>query len=280
MPRKKKQENTEESEKKQEIVKEDTPKKRTSDRSVLLKELKEKAKKLAESIETIDTEEFKEEFEKKRELLIPLEDYVRTGIHLGTKVITPDMKQFVYRRRADSIGVLNTTIIDERIKKAIEMISKYEPEEIVIACKREAGWESANLVKKYIGFKVFTKTYPAGMMTNPILDVFYEPEIIIVCDPWVDKNALNDAIKTNKKVIMLADTNNFTKGADLVIPCNNKGTKSIGLILWLLLKGYIEAKKLDIKIPSMYSFTGEDLQEVRGINIEESSKIKNLQKNN
>ena len=68
---------------------------KTSDRTVLLRELKEKAAKLASGIESVETGELKEEFDKKRELLIPLDDYVRTGIHLGTKVITPDMKKFV-----------------------------------------------------------------------------------------------------------------------------------------------------------------------------------------
>ena len=237
---------------------------KTSDRSVLLRELKEKAKKLASSIEGVETEELKEEFEKKRELLIPLDDYVRTGIHLGTKVITPDMKKFVYRRRADSIGVLNTTLIDENIKKAIEIISKYDPKDIAIACKREAGWEPAKLLGKVMGIRVFTKTYPGGMMTNTQLEDFYEPELVIVCDPWIDRNALGDAKKTNKKVVMLADTNNFIKDADYIIPCNNKGSKSLGLVFYLIAKGYIEKRKMDVKVPSMFSFTGEDLQVVRG----------------
>ena len=228
--------------KKEKTEDKEVKKPKTSDRTVLIKELKEKAKQLEKSIEGIDTTEIKKEFEKKRELLIPLDDYVRTGIHLGTKVITPNMRAFVYRRRADSIGVLNTTLIDEYIKKAIDILSKYEPSEIILACKREAGWPAARLFGETIGIKVFTKTYPAGMMTNTILEEFYEPELVIVCDPWIDRNALCDAKKTNKKVIMLADTNNFTKDADYIIPCNNKGGKSLGLVFWLLARGYIETQ--------------------------------------
>ncbi|HRZ86092.1 MAG TPA: 30S ribosomal protein S2 [Candidatus Paceibacterota bacterium] len=249
----------------EEIVEEDISKsdetdkkKRTSDRSVLLKELKEKAKKLAEKIETVDTGEIKEELEKKREMLVPLEDYVKTGIHLGTRVITPDMKKFVYRRRADSIGVLNTTLIDEQIKKAIEFISKYNPEEIILVCKREAGWKVAHLFSEVTGINVFTKKYPAGMMTNIQLEKFYEPELIIICDPWIDKNALKDAISTNKKVIGLADTNNFLKNLDLVIPCNNKGSKSLGIVFYLLAKGYLEKRKIKGKMPLMEDFTEEE----------------------
>ncbi len=240
-------------------------KKRTSDRSVLLKELKEKAKKLAAGIQEVGTSDIKEELEKKRELLVPLDDYVKTGIHLGTKVITPDMKNFVYRRRADSIGVLNTTLIDEKIKKAIEFLSNYPIEDIVLVCKRESGWPAARLFSEVTGIKTFTKKYPAGMMTNTGLEDFYEPEVIIVCDPWIDKNALGDAIRTNKKVIMLADTNNFISKSDLVIPCNNKGSKSLGLIFYLLARGYMEKRKIKTKMPSLYDFTGEDLQEIQAV---------------
>ncbi|MFA6023386.1 MAG: 30S ribosomal protein S2 [Candidatus Pacearchaeota archaeon] len=260
MGRKKK----EETGKTEEIIEEsaeESKKTKTSDRTVLLKELKEKAKKLAEGIKGIETEEIKEELAQKRETLVPLEDYVKTGIHLGTRVITPDMKKFVYRRRADSIGVLNTALIDEYIKKSIELISKYSPEEIILVCKRESGWKPAVLFSEATGIKAFTKKYPAGMMTNLRLENFYEPSLVIVCDPWIDKNALGDAIRTNKKRIVLCDTNNFTKDADLIIPCNNKGTKSLGLIFYLLARGYMEKRKIEGNLPSMERFTEEDIQE-------------------
>jgi len=50
-------------------------------------------------------------------MLIPLEDYVKTGIYLGTRAVTPTMKPFVYRRRADGLAIFNTDIIDEKLKK-------------------------------------------------------------------------------------------------------------------------------------------------------------------
>ena len=242
----------------------DGKKKKTSDRSELLRaKLKERAEKLAkEKLVGVDTEDIKEELEKKKEMLVPLNDYTKTGIHLGTKVITPDMREFVYRRRADSIAVLNTGMIDDQIKKAIDLMVKYEPSEIVLACKREAGWEAAKLLGEVLGIKVLTKKYPGGMMTNTELEYFYEPELVIVCDPWVDRNALGDAVKTNKKVLMLADTNNFTKNSDIVIPCNNKASKSLGLIFYLLSKGYADKKKIKADLPSMNVFVGDDGQEI------------------
>jgi len=235
---------------------------KTSDRSVLKRELLAKAKKLAAKIQGVETGDLKEELSKQRELLIPLDDYVKTGIHLGTKVITPDMKPFVYRRRADSIGVLNTSLIDEYIKKAIKLISGYSPEQIILVCKREAGWEAGKLFSKATGIKMFGKKYPAGMMTNIQLEEFYEPELVIVCDSWVDRNALSEAKKTNKKIIMLCDTNNYIKNVENIIPCNNKSGKSLGLVFYLLAQEYNKKNKIKTNVPSMNTFIGDNGQEV------------------
>ena len=43
-----------------------------------------------------------------KETLVPIEHYLKSSIHLGTRVITPDMKKYVYRRRADGLAVFNT----------------------------------------------------------------------------------------------------------------------------------------------------------------------------
>ena len=43
-------------------------------------------------------------------------DYVKAGVHIGTKVITPHMKPYVYRRRNDGIAIINTNSIDSKLK--------------------------------------------------------------------------------------------------------------------------------------------------------------------
>src|SRR3972149_5697150 len=61
------------------------------------KELLEKVAKLKGKIETVSAEELKEKVKgkKKGDMLVPLEEYVKSGIYLGTKVVTPQMKQYV-----------------------------------------------------------------------------------------------------------------------------------------------------------------------------------------
>lgn len=227
------------------------------------KALLERAAKLkAEKTETLDTEALKEEVKaskKKADMLIDLEEYVKTGIYLGTRVVTPDMKKYVYRRRADGLAIFNTDLIDEMLKEGIEYLSKFEPEEVILVCKRQSGWKAAKLFELATGIRTFTKKYPAGIMTNTQLENFTESELTIVTDQWLDKNALKDTTDVKKKVLMICGTNNFSKGADKVIIGNNKSGKSIGLIYYLLAKGYLKNKGKDTsKLPEMDVWTGED----------------------
>lgn len=191
-----------------------------------------------------------------KETLIPLEDYIKCAVHLGTKVITPHMRKYVYKRRADGLAVINTALIDEKLREAIDFIIKYEPEQIYVSCKREAGWEAAKKFGETTGIKVFTKKYPPGITTNLILEDFFEKELTIICDPWIDKNALNDTIKLKKPVLSLCDTNNFIQHITNVIPCNNKSKKSVGCILFILARGYCKAKKLPFNA-QLEDFTGD-----------------------
>lgn len=234
------------------------------------KALLEKAKKLAEGIvpvggrgltkESVEASKIAdEEFKglKTDNMLIPLEDYVKSGIYLGTKVITPDMKPYVFKRRNDGLAIINTKMADEKIKVAAAMLAEYAPEKIVVACKREAGWQAMQTFSKVTGIRVFTKKYPAGIITNTRLPVFFEPELAVIVDPWLDKNLLYDSTLINIPIISLCDTNNLTSNIDLIVPCNNKSNKSIGLVFWILAKEYLKLKGMDSKVPDIKEFTGE-----------------------
>jgi len=196
--------------------------------------------------------------EKSEELLVPMDDYVKAGISLGTKVITSFMKPYVYRRRPDGLATINTKVIDERLRMAINFLSKYPSKEILVVCKREAGWKAVELFGKITGTRAFTKKYPPGIITNPKLPDFFEPSIILIVDPWLDKNPLKDASKLNIPVVSLCDTNNITSFIDLIIPCNNKSNKSIGLVFWILAREYMKSQGIKEKLPALSDFTGEE----------------------
>src|SRR4030042_6989825 len=194
---------------------------------------------------------------KRAEMLVPLEEYVKSGIYLGTKVVTPDMKPFVYRRRADGLAIFNTDLIDEKLKEGIEFLSKFDAKDIIVVCKRQAGWKVVDMFSRLTGIRAFTKKYPAGILTNITLPNFFENELTIITDHWLDKNAMDDTLKIKKKVLMLCDTNNFSKGTNQIIIGNNKSSRSLGLIFYLLTKGYCNAKGIDCEIPELEWWTSE-----------------------
>ena len=228
----------------------------------LKKKLEAKAKALESKIEIkkerIGVIDLNEDVERpKEELLIALEEYVKSGIHLGTKIITKQMRPFVFKRRTDGLAVFNTSIIDKKIRLAAALLAQFAPADIVVCGKREASWDALKSFSKSTGARVFTKKYPAGIITNTDLEDFFEPKLIFVVDPWLDKNPIKDALITNLPIISLCDTNNLFSNADLIVPCNNKSNKSIGLIFWMLAKEYNKLRKLDTEVLPLSDFTGE-----------------------
>jgi len=181
--------------------------------------------------------------EQEEKLLIPLEQYLKAGIHIGTKFKTKYMDKFIYKARNDGLLVLNVQEINNRLITACNFLSQYEPEDIVVVCRRENGWHSVKLFSEVTGIRSFAGRYPPGIMTNSSLDNFTEAKVLFVVDPWPDKNAVKDAIKVRIPVIALCDTNNESNNLDLVVPCNNKGKKSLGLIFWILASEYLKFRK-------------------------------------
>ena len=65
---------------------------------------------------------------------------------------------------------------------------------------------------------------------------------MLVVDAWPDRNAVLDAVRIGIPVIALCDTNNMSNFIDLVVPCNNKGKKSLGLLFYILTKEFLKLK--------------------------------------
>lgn len=231
----------------------------TSDeKKAKLKKLREKAKELEKTVEEaapVDLKKkMKPEEEEKKDTLVPMEDYLKASIHLGTRVITPQMRKYVYRRRADGLAVFNTALLDDKLREGADYLAKFAPHEVIVICKREAGWHAVSKFSEVTGIRAFTKKYPAGILTNTSLENFMETNLVFICDPWLDKNALQDANRIGVPVLSICDTNNFTAGITQIIPGNNKSAKSIGIIFYLLTKLYMEERGLQAPAPPVNDF--------------------------
>ncbi|MBW3023323.1 30S ribosomal protein S2 [Candidatus Woesearchaeota archaeon] len=179
-----------------------------------------------------------------QELLVPVDTYSKAGIHIGTKFKTKHMEDFIYKIKPDGLVILNLQKIDERIRIASDFLANYSPEEIVVVAKRENAWKPLKLFSQLTGVTVYPGRYSPGTLTNLAYKNFAEFKVMIVVDAWLDKNAVDDAKKMGMPVVALCDTNNVANNLDLIIPCNNKGRKSLGLVLWILAREYLQRRGL------------------------------------
>ena len=126
--------------------------------------------------------------------LVPLDEYLKVGLHIGTKFRTKYMEPFIYKIRPDGLAVLNVQKINERIGLAAKFLAQYKPEDILIIGRRENGWKAIKLFSQITGIRAFAGRYPPGILTNTNLDNFIEAKIVLVTDPWPDKNVVRDAV--------------------------------------------------------------------------------------
>ena len=173
------------------------------------------------------------------EWLVPLEEYIKAGVHVGTRIKTKDMQKFIAKVKEDGLAILDITKTDERLRLATKMLSRYDPNEILVVGRRETARKPIMMLSKYTRILSYPGRYPPGLLTNPSLDEFKDVEVVFITDPILDKNALLDAYRTNKIIISLVDSNNTLNYIDLAIPANNKGARSLALIYYIITREYL-----------------------------------------
>jgi len=176
------------------------------------------------------------------ETLIPIDEYLAAGIHIGTQQKTKSMMDYIYRVRTDGLYVLDVQATDKRIRLAAKFLAKYDPSKILVVSARQYGQRPATMFSKSIGAKAIVGRFIPNTLTNPTFYDYVEPDVVVVTDPSGDSQAINEAIDVGIPVVALCDTNNLTSNVDLVIPTNNKGRKALTLIYWLLAKEVLKER--------------------------------------
>lgn len=194
------------------------------------------------------------------QLLVAQDTYLKAGIHIGTKFKTKYMEKFIYKTRPDGLSVLNLQQIDARLRILSTFLAHYAPKDILIVSRRENGWKPLKKFGEVTTARVIAGRYPPGILTNPALDNYTEAKVVMVTDAWPDKNAIKDAIQVGIPIVALCDTNNQANNIDLVIPCNNKGKKSLGLLFMILAREYLKLRG-EIKKDSDFTYKLEDFAE-------------------
>jgi len=169
-----------------------------------------------------------------KEPLIPVEEYLAAGVHIGTQQKSEDMKKFIYRVRGDGLYILDIRETDTRIKTVAKFLHQFKAPNILVVTSRQYGQYPAKKFADVIGSMSATGRFIPGLLTNPVLEGYIEPSVIVVTDPIGDAQVINEAVQCGIPVVALCDTNNMTRFVDLVIPTNNKGRKALSMIYFLL----------------------------------------------
>ena len=176
------------------------------------------------------------------ELLLPQDTLLSAGIHIGTRMKTKDMTQFIYRVRPDGLFVLDVKKTDERIRIAAKFLARMEPSKIAAVSARLYGRDPVNKFCEVTGATPITGRFTPGLLSNPLYKDRKELNVIIVSDPKADVQAVVEASSMGIPVIALCSTDNDFSSVDFVIPTNNKGRRALAVIYWLLARQILREK--------------------------------------
>ncbi|TAL48478.1 30S ribosomal protein S2 [archaeon] len=186
-----------------------------------------------------------------KELLIPRDQYLASGIHIGMKQRTAQMKDFIYQVRPDGLAVLDVNKIDNRIRVTAKFLARLK--NVLVVSRRSAAQEAVEKFGEVIGAKTILGRFMPGTLTNPNYKNYFEADAVFVMDPLNDIQSLKEAVSARIPVIAVADTINEIRNIDLVIPANNKGKKSLVTLLWLLAREIAKARGT-VKSDEEFSF--------------------------
>lgn len=174
------------------------------------------------------------EFAKGVEVLIDMDTYLSSGVHIGTRQKTGAMVPYIYRVRPDGLYVLDVRKTDERIRLAGRLLSKYESERVLAVSARQYGQRPVQKFGEVTRATAIIGRFIPGTLTNPHYKGYIEPAALVLTDPIADEQPLREAAEVGIPVVGLCDTDNETADIDLIIPTNNKGRKALALVYWLL----------------------------------------------
>jgi len=188
-------------------------------------------------------------------LLISRQEYLTSGIHIGMKQRTADMKEFIYKIRPDGLAVLNLRKVDERIRIVAKFLSRLK--NILVVSRKSIAFDSMKKFGEVTGAKVIAGRFMPGTLTNPQYKNFYEADAVLIIDPLVDYQILREAAKARAPIVAICDTFNETRNIDLILPANNKGKKALAILFWLLAREVLKERG-EIKSDKEFNYKIED----------------------
>lgn len=176
----------------------------------------------------------------KQKLLLKQEDYLTSGLHLGTHKRHSRMKRFIYDVRPDGLALFNLSLLDERIRIAARWIAHHQ--RVLVVGRKPVAKQALERFAELTGCKAVTERFMPGMLTNPSFPGYSQIDLVLIVDPLLDKQAMSEALRSRIPILAICDSFDDTKYVDLIIPANCRSRRAVATLFWLLAKEVLKAQ--------------------------------------
>lgn len=162
----------------------------------------------------------------------PQREQQSRSIRAGTQVVTKSMKRFVSEPGRDGQYNFDLDTTYSRIRTAAKfikrtMVGEGGPSSVLVFSSKDLAEETIEEFCKETGTTPKTGRFMPGTLTNPSLDYYTEPRLVVVSDPQADAQAVTEATNAGVPVVGISSSEGMPFRVDVVIPANNRDRRAL-----------------------------------------------------